>query len=48
MNVRVPYALFVPLETAEPLANSIYSQVEAKLDAIRAPLAVPVATVPQL
>jgi hypothetical protein len=40
---RLPYALLVSLETATPLAASIYTQVKTRLDAVRAPVAVPVA-----
>jgi hypothetical protein len=36
----VPYALMVSLETAQPLAVSIYDQVKARLDALRAPVPV--------
>jgi hypothetical protein len=38
----IPYALLVSLETARPLGISIYDQVKARLDALRAPIAVPV------
>lgn len=34
----VPYALLVSLETAEPLAVSIYAQVKAKIDALHIPV----------
>ena len=43
-NERVPYALLVSLETAQPLASSIYTHIKSKLDAIRAPLPVPITT----
>ncbi len=36
----VPYALVVSLETAQPLAVSIYDQIKAKLDALRTPVAI--------
>jgi len=36
----VPYALMVSLETAEPLAVSVYDQVKTALDRLRAPVAV--------
>ena len=43
INVPVPYALLVSLETAQPLAASIYTEVKTSIDALHAPLAVPVA-----
>lgn len=36
----VPYALLVSLETAQPLAASIYTQVKTKIDALHAPVPV--------
>jgi Subtilase family len=36
----IPYALLVSLETAQPLAASIYAQVKAKIDALHAPVSV--------
>jgi hypothetical protein len=36
----VPYALMVSLETAEPLAVSVYDQVKVALDRLRSPVAV--------
>ena len=36
----VPYALLVSLETAQPLAASIYAQVKTKIDALHAPIPV--------
>jgi len=40
INTAVPYALLVSLETAEPLAASIYTQVKAKIDALHVPVPV--------
>jgi len=40
INAAVPYALLVSLETAEPLAASIYTQVKAKIDALHVPVPV--------
>jgi hypothetical protein len=37
-NVAVPYALLVSIETAEPLAASIYAQMKAKIDPLHARL----------
>ncbi len=37
-NSAIPYALLVSLETAQPLAASIYTQVKAKIDALHVPL----------
>lgn len=36
----IPYALLVSLETAQPLAVSIYAQVKAKIDALHTPVPV--------
>ena len=43
LDVAIPYALLVTLETAQPLATSIYSQVKTRIDALRArvPVAAP-------
>lgn len=38
INDSVPYALLVSLETADPLAASIYTQVKAKIDALHVPV----------
>jgi hypothetical protein len=40
IEASVPYALLVSLETAQPLAVSIYAQVKTKLDALHAPVPV--------
>jgi hypothetical protein len=40
INAPVPYALLVSIETAQPLAVSIYTQVKAKIDALHAPVPV--------
>jgi len=40
LDVPVPYALLVSLETAEPLAASIYTQVKTKIDALHLPVPV--------
>lgn len=40
INTPVPYALLVSLETAQPLAASIYAQVKAKIDALHVPVEV--------
>lgn len=45
INLPVPYALLVSLETAQPLAVSIYDQVKTKIDALHAP--VPIQPRPQ-
>lgn len=47
ISAAIPYALLVSLETAKPLAASIYTQVKAKIDALRAPVPVRPASVPQ-
>jgi len=44
LSTPIPYALMVSLETARPLAVSIYEQVKARLDALRAPVPVGAAT----
>lgn len=38
----VPYALLVSLECAHPLGVSIYDQVKTRIDALRAPVGIPV------
>ncbi len=38
INAAIPYALLVSLETAQPLAASIYTQVKAKIDALHVPV----------
>jgi hypothetical protein len=40
LSQPIPYALMVSIETAQPLAVSIYDQVKVALDALRAPVAV--------
>jgi hypothetical protein len=40
INAPVPYALLVSMETAQPLAVSIYAQVKAKIDALHVPVPV--------
>ena len=40
INAAVPYALLVSLETAQPLAASIYTQVKAKIDVLHLPVSV--------
>ncbi len=40
INAAIPYALLVSLETAQPLATSIYTQVKAKIDALHVPVPV--------
>ncbi len=40
MDKPVPYALLVSLETGDPLAASIYTQVKAKIDALHVPVPV--------
>lgn len=40
INAAIPYALLVSLETADPLAVSIYAQVKAKIDALHVPVPV--------
>jgi hypothetical protein len=47
INAPVPYALLVSLETAQPLAVSIYAQVKAKIDALHVPVPVRAATAPR-
>lgn len=44
INAAIPYALLVSLETAEPIAESIYLQVRTRLDALRASVPVAAAT----
>jgi hypothetical protein len=39
-NAAIPYALLVTLETAQPLATSIYTEVKAKIDALHVPVAI--------
>jgi hypothetical protein len=39
-NASVPYALLVSIETAQPLAASIYAQVKAKIDGLHVPVPV--------
>jgi hypothetical protein len=46
-NASVPYALLVSIETAQPLAVSIYDQVKAKIDALHAPVPVQPASTPR-
>jgi hypothetical protein len=40
IDAPVPYALLVSIETAHPLAASIYAQVKAKIEALHAPVPV--------
>jgi hypothetical protein len=40
ISVTVPYALLVSIETAQPLAVSIYDQVKDKIDALHVPVPV--------
>jgi hypothetical protein len=47
INAPIPYALLVSLETAQPLAASIYTQVKAKIDALHLPVPVRPAAVPK-
>jgi hypothetical protein len=47
INAAIPYALLVSLETAEPLAASIYTQVKAKIDALHVPVSVRAAGAPE-
>ena len=47
INAPVPYALLVSLETAQPLAVSIYAQVKAKIDTLHVQVPVGAATAPR-
>jgi len=40
IDAAIPYALLVSLETTQPLAASIYTQVKAKIDALHVPVSV--------
>lgn len=45
INAAIPYALLVSLETAQPLAASIYTQVKVKIDALHMPVPVQLASI---
>jgi hypothetical protein len=44
LDVAIPYALLVTLETAQPHSESIYTQVKTRINALRAPVPVAVST----